>query len=119
MIQRVLALIVLAVALLTLLEYVLGRSLGTDELLFRDYLSPRYPGRMAPLTAGSFAIASVALLMQGSKLRLRIVAQRLLVLAALGPMLGIVGYLYAGVPLLTVRSSSRRWPFIPVSDLWS
>jgi hypothetical protein len=59
-IRRVLSWLVAAVAFLTLLEYALGRSLGIDELLFHDGLSPRYPGRMAPTTASSFLIVGAA-----------------------------------------------------------
>ena len=98
-IQRATALLALAIGALTLLEYVLGRSFAIDELTFRDLKSPQYPGRMAPVTAFSFVVVAVALLMQGGKPLFRIVSQALLLAAAFGPILGIVGYLY-GVPLL-------------------
>jgi diguanylate cyclase (GGDEF)-like protein len=98
-IRCVLALLVAGLASLTLLEYSLGRSIGIDELVFRDPLSPRYPGRMAPLTAVSFVIVAAALLMHDLNLRVHLVSQSLLLFAAFGPMFGIVGYLY-GVPFL-------------------
>jgi two-component system, cell cycle sensor histidine kinase and response regulator CckA len=50
--------------LLNLVEYVSGRSLGIDELLFRDPtgLTSVLPGRMAVLTAVSFVAFAAALL---------------------------------------------------------
>ncbi len=49
---------------LNLVEYVSGRSLGIDELLFRDPagLTSVFPGRMAVLTAVSFVALAAALL---------------------------------------------------------
>jgi diguanylate cyclase (GGDEF)-like protein len=81
------------------LEYGGVSPLGIDELLFRDHLSPQYPGRMAPLTATSFVGVAIALLLVGWRPRFRVLAQGLLLVGAFGPIVGIIGYLY-GVPLL-------------------
>ncbi len=50
--------------LLNLVEYLSGRSLGIDELLFRDPggLTSAFPGRMAVLTAVGFVTLAAALL---------------------------------------------------------
>jgi diguanylate cyclase (GGDEF)-like protein len=98
-IHHALALLVLAISVLSLLEYASGRSFGIDQLAFPDSQSPQYPGRMAPLTAASFIVVAAALLLHGGKPLFRIASQALLLAASFGPTLGIVGYLY-GIPLL-------------------
>ena len=44
------------IGVLTVAEYLLGRSLGIDELAFRDVgaLATVHPGRLAPQTAIAF-----------------------------------------------------------------
>jgi diguanylate cyclase (GGDEF)-like protein len=58
-----LAAVVLAVGVVTLLEYALGRNFGIDELLMRAIITVKtsHPGRMAPQTAVGFMLAGVAL----------------------------------------------------------
>ena len=51
-----------ALGALSLLEYVTGRNLGIDELLFKDVFVSRAPGRMAPITAFNFVCLGVALI---------------------------------------------------------
>ncbi len=64
MIARVLASVVATLAIVTLLEYLLGSNAGIDELLVRDPdgasgLFP--PGRLAPITAVGFLLLVTAL----------------------------------------------------------
>jgi hypothetical protein len=64
-VARAAALVVVAMGLVTLLQYVAGMPLGIDELLFRDDPAPLwrpYPGRMAVLSAVSLVLAGCALL---------------------------------------------------------
>jgi len=62
-------LVVMGVAAATMLQSVLGRSFGLDELLMRHTFPPpmAHPGRMAPNTAAALLLAGglVALLAQG------------------------------------------------------
>lgn len=60
---RSMSLVVFAIGLVSVLEYVLGRPFGIDELLMRDYLAASTPdaGRMAPQTAIGFVLAGSAL----------------------------------------------------------
>ncbi len=97
--RTVFASLVLIIASLSLIEYVFRLSFGIDELLFADTPTPRYPGRMAPVTALTFLLVAVALMLQGRKPRTHRIAQGILLTAALSPTVGMVGYLY-GVPLL-------------------
>lgn len=46
----------------TAAEYLTGRSLGIDEVLFRDPGGGPFPGRMSPATALAFVSAGVAIL---------------------------------------------------------
>ena len=60
---------------LTLLEYLLGTSLGVDELFLKHYITVNTfaPGRMAPNTALCFVLSSIALaFMMGSIRKIRL-----------------------------------------------
>jgi PAS domain S-box-containing protein len=65
----VLATIVLIVALLVGFEYVLGRNLGIDQLLGKDYISRSSspPGRISPAATLAYFSAAVALLVLASQ----------------------------------------------------
>jgi PAS domain S-box-containing protein len=56
-----------ALMLATLVEYRFGVSLGVDQLLIHDYLTPvnALPGRMSPLTATCFIFVAVGLMLSG------------------------------------------------------
>src|SRR4051812_30034824 len=59
--------VIIAIAVLTLSEYLFGWDLGLDQWLFRErvVLPPTpYPGRMAALTAVGFLLSGAALLLQ-------------------------------------------------------
>lgn len=57
-----LALVAMLLALLTLLEYLLGWNLGIDEFLFIDPVNA-YPGMMSPITALNFILSGMALIL--------------------------------------------------------
>jgi PAS domain S-box-containing protein len=65
-VARLSALVVAAVGVLTLLEYVVGRDLGIDQLLFAEPVGAVrtvLAGRMAPNTALNFALIGLSLLL--------------------------------------------------------
>ena len=78
---------------LTLAEYLVGRSFGLDEWLFRDPYVSDAPGRMAPVTAANLVCLGLALwcLQWPGKI---IVAQALTVVPVFTSVLAIVSYLY-------------------------
>ncbi|MCC6746801.1 MAG: PAS domain S-box protein [Deltaproteobacteria bacterium] len=93
---------VITVGLGTLAEYLLGRDLGLDELLFRDTtrVGTSAPGRMAPATAAELVLLGVALLtLDLTTPRGKRPAQWLALLSALVALVAGVGYLYR-VPAL-------------------
>jgi diguanylate cyclase (GGDEF)-like protein/PAS domain S-box-containing protein len=95
---------------LSLAEYLLGRSLGIDELLFSDPLravQTAHPGRMAMVSAMEFLALGLALLLIGvdSKPAHR-VARGLALTTAVMSLVGLLGFLYGksslyAMPLFT------------------
>ena len=55
--------VVLAIAALTLLEYILGVNIGIDNLFNRPFIVKRaaFPGRFAPNTAVAFVFSALAM----------------------------------------------------------
>ena len=92
---RGLALAVGILAGLTLLESITRVSLGIDQLLFRDTLSPLYPGRMAYISSACFLLSSIALgfAEPAGRWSRRISTAAALLLAA-AAYSSIVGYLF-------------------------
>ncbi len=99
---RISAGLLLALALLTLVQYVTGLNLGIDQLLLRPaYITvgTSHPGRMSPNTALGFTAASLALLLNrgaGRRSANTLVATLGAAVAALG-ILALAGYA-TGVP---------------------
>ncbi len=97
-IARVCAGVVAAVGLLTMSEYLFGRSLGIDQLLFKEApgaIGTSSPGRMAPNTAFSFVIVSFSLLLLDSKSsRLFLLSHLLALAAAFIAWAALLGYFY-------------------------
>lgn len=90
---QALAVFVATIAGLTLLEYLDQRDLGIDQFLFVDdtRTAPSdYPGRMAPVTAISLVLCSVALLLGRSSGLARVLTVVVLFLATLST----TGYLF-------------------------
>ena len=94
-----LAIVVIAVALLSLVEYLLHCNLGIDQLFFADPAQSPYPGRMAHITAVNFCLAGSSLLLLSLSEEQAAWPQLLSLLSGLSALLAIIGYLY-GVPLL-------------------
>jgi two-component sensor histidine kinase/PAS domain-containing protein len=72
---RLLAAVVILLALQTLLQFAMGRDFGTDHLLFADAIDAQpvgyaYPGRMAAPTATAFLLIGVGLVAAGIRGRM-------------------------------------------------
>jgi two-component system cell cycle sensor histidine kinase/response regulator CckA len=93
-----LAIMVIAVGLLSLAEYLSHSDLGVDQLFFVDAQFP-FPGRMAPITAVNFCLAGSSLLLLSLSAKRAAWSQLMSLLSGLSALLAIIGYLY-GVPLL-------------------
>jgi PAS domain S-box-containing protein len=111
------AIVVLAVSLATVAEYVLNIPLFLDELV-RDRLAGYYPGRSAPPTAVTLALLAAAILLfdAGSGKRFR-PSEWLILAALLIATTALLGYLYGaaaphyrltGTPIVEVTPASMR-----------
>jgi PAS domain S-box-containing protein len=106
--RRVAASVVITVAAATLAEEVLRVNLGIDQVLFRDTLTSvraGSPGRMSPVTAITFLIIGLSVLVMGNE-RMERVRQATVLIAASLPFLALCGYIYRvqslyGAPLFT------------------
>ena len=88
---------VVAVGLITLVQYAFHVELGVDQLLFPDPAQFPYPGRMAHISAVNFCLAGLALVLLSISEKHSYWAQFLSLLTGLSSLLAIVGYVY-GVP---------------------
>jgi PAS domain S-box-containing protein len=88
----------------TLYEYGAGRSLGIDELLFRDTgaVFNQAKGRMSPYSAVAFVAIGVALLARGYRRGRMLMHIGAGLTAAIG-LLSIVGYLWNASEIVTDR----------------
>lgn len=89
--------LVCAVAGLTLAEYISGKDLGLDQLLFGDTVDAHtiFPGRMAEATALGFLLSGASLLLLGGGSRgARRAQQTLAVLAGVIGVIAVLGYAY-------------------------
>ncbi|MBX3082728.1 MAG: PAS domain S-box protein [Anaerolineae bacterium] len=93
LVARILATIVVVVALLTIAEYLFGWNLGIDELFWTDAATVAqngiYPGRMSIITALDFALLAGSLLWREQRW-----SQVLMILAGSLAFLALLGYLY-------------------------
>ncbi|MBI5180253.1 MAG: hypothetical protein HZA05_02470 [Nitrospirae bacterium] len=105
------AIIVIAVGILTLSQYIFGIDLKIDQLLFADSKTPQtsYPGRMSPHSAVGFILGGIALLLAGAK-RTRI-SQLLVVFLILTLLLALIGYAYS------IKSLYSISPYIGMSPI--
>lgn len=98
---RALAGVAIVIGVLTLAEYILGRNLGLDQLMFRDASSVHttHPGRLPPQTAINFVLlGSALLLLSGQKARSQLVGL-LVGISVVSAMFAVIGYGF-GVPNL-------------------
>jgi PAS domain S-box-containing protein len=93
----------------SLAEYLLGRNLGIDQLLFHD--SPEGPadptvdpGRLAPQTAVNFILIGLALLWFDRRGRRGRAAQTLVLTATAISLLAVLGYAYSSGQFRTVAA---------------
>jgi signal transduction histidine kinase len=104
---RPLAALALAIGVVTALEYVLGRDLGIDELVFDEFSAPAeagpHPGRMAPNTAIALILLATATLV-----RRRSIATPAAIAAAAIGFVGILGYTASDASALSRIGSSVR-----------
>jgi PAS domain S-box-containing protein len=105
-VARVLAGLAILIGAITLAEYVIGRNLGLDQLLFRDSSSVHTvdPGRLAPQTAINFVLLGMALVLlarKGAKSRL---VRPLTGISFVIALFAVIGYGYGVSNLADVRS---------------
>lgn len=105
---RALAGVAIVIGAVTLAEYVLGRNLGLDQLLFRDGSAVHtvHPGRLAPQTAINFVLIGCALALRGRRAARSRSVELLVGIAFVSAMFAVIGYGYgvpnlAGLPSLT------------------
>lgn len=105
---RVLAGLAILIGIVTLAEYVLGRNLGIDQLLFRDssVVQTVHPGRLAPQTAIDFTLLGFALVFLNAGRPRRSLVEVLTGVSFLLALFAVVGYAYGvtdlhGLPSLT------------------
>jgi signal transduction histidine kinase len=106
-VSAVCALAVILIAVLTLSEYVSGRDLGFDKILFSQRLQiseHSFPGRPSPHTAVDFLLIAGALLLSRAAGRTYRVAQGLALSAALIASMALVGYIYDVAFLYSISS---------------
>lgn len=101
------ALAVIAIAALTISEYVGGLDFGFDKLLFRQRLQiidKSFPGRPSPHTAIDLFLIGVALLLSRTNGRSYRAAQGLALTAALIASMALIGYIYDVAFLYSISS---------------
>jgi|RhiMetdeSRZDD1v2_1073273.scaffolds.fasta_scaffold31796_3 PAS domain S-box-containing protein len=96
---------------LSLVEYVLGRNLGIDQLLFHDPAEgptdPTVnPGRLAPQTCVNFMLLGLALVYFDRRGRTGHVAQGCVLTAMAIALLAVLGYAYSAGQFKTVAAFS-------------
>jgi PAS domain S-box-containing protein len=108
-VRNALALIVLALSLATLVEYLAGVDLGIDQALFREPLDVNtpYPGRPAVPVVGALICGAVAVLTIGRRWRGFHPTEALaLVVGFIGGIV-LLGYAYGAQGLISLGSPNR------------
>ena len=111
-VARMLGVITGLIGLLTLGEYLSGWNLGIDELIFKDLATSGalYPGRMSFMSALSFTMMGMALLLIDSNNELRYnLAQSLTLVAGMIAYIALIGQLFE------VNSLFRVGVFAPMA----
>lgn len=96
---RVLAGVVICVAMVTAVEYILNLDLEIDQILFQETSQEAglsFPGRMAPASAVNFLLSGTALLLLGlpQKQSQHAPAQYLTLLSMVTTLLAFIAYFY-------------------------
>jgi len=93
-----------AIAALTLLEYIAGRSFGIDELVFNDTKTAlqAFPGRSAATTATYLLLLGIAVILLA--LRRTRTAHALAAIAFLGSFVSLLGYVFGVERLYAVST---------------
>jgi len=95
---RILAIVVLLIAIMTIAEHALGQNLGLDLLLFRDQViaaSPGLPGRMAINTAAAFICIAISILVLPRDRRVNGVASQVASFGAVVlAFIALIGYAF-------------------------
>ena len=101
--QKLAALAVLLVGVLTLIEYLFRVDLGVDQLFMEHYIGVKtsHPGRMAPNTALCFSLTGLSLLIAQARDR---APRRLAVINRQGS-----GYVLMMQPRITPLRSATPW----------
>lgn len=103
---RVLGAFVLGLSIVTILEYLTGRNLGIDQLLFRDPLGT-VPGRPGPNTEVAFGLLGGALICLDSRTRKgHAPAEYMALGAAFIGLFALIGYAYSVEPFYRVAAYS-------------
>ncbi len=108
--SSILAGIVIVIAGISLMEYITGRSLGIDQLLFREVLPSEdlsAPGRMAPNTCIIFLCYGAALILLARSNRATILAQVLAVIGFFIGLLALIGYMFHAQIFISALSLNR------------
>lgn len=105
--EKFCAMVVIAIASLTLAQYLFNWDFGIDQLLFQDTAARvgNHPGRMAPNTAINFILISLALLLLPQKSRRYYqIVQLCVLIASLISGLALIGYAYDVKSLYQINS---------------
>jgi PAS domain S-box-containing protein len=98
---RICASAVVLIAVLTLSEYFVGWDVGLDQLLFADPASTIFPGRMSIITALSFSLLGLALLLLDVQRAYWLVSM-LIFVALLIAWIAMIGYIYGVTSLYAI-----------------
>lgn len=103
------ALVVAAIALVTLAEHFAGVNLGIDEFFVRDLTSAGspHPGRFAILTAFGFLAAAMAVLLMGRRVRGVHPTELLAAVSAAIGGVSLMGYMYGAETLIGPTSANQ------------
>ncbi|MEO7913413.1 MAG: PAS domain S-box protein [Roseiflexaceae bacterium] len=100
-VARACAATVALLGFLTLIEYIFGRDLLIDQLLFTDRASSALPGRMASATALCFCLLGLALLLLKAQ-RGYWAASAMIFATLLITWIAIIGYIYGVASLYAI-----------------
>ncbi len=113
-----LAIAVIAIAVATLGEYLLGRALGIDQLLVADPTRTRFPGRMGANTAAMLGLVGTSLLLQARHGgRAGRAADGLALVAAMIAILALVGFIFGSAPLTGLATHAEMAPHAALAGL--